>query len=168
MMLFKNKLGGFLLQLVAVFAVYFALQAFNTRGTVSGVAPALDGVLLNGQPISLAALKGQPVLVHFWATWCSICKIEHGTIESVAKDVPVIAVATQSGTTDDVMDYIREHNLRFPVLVDEQGRLAKQFGVRAFPTTFIIDAQGVIRNVEVGYTSELGLRSRLTWVKWTG
>ena len=168
MVIFKNKQWRFLLQLAAVIVVYFSLQALNTRGTVSGVAPAFDGVMLNGQHVSLIALKGQPVLVHFWATWCSICRIEQGTIESIAKDVPVITVATQSGAVDEVMDYIQTNTLHFPVFVDEYGKLAKQYGVRAFPTTFLIDANGMIRNVEVGYTSELGLRARLTLMKWLG
>ena len=142
-------------------AVYSGVQFWHARDTASGAAPALMGKALDGSHLSLAAFAGRPVLVHFWATWCSICRLEQGNIEAVAKDYPVIAVASQSGAVDEVAGEVRRRGLQAPVLVDEDGAWAARFGVRVFPTTFVVDAQGNIVDVTVGYTTEPGLRARL-------
>ena len=111
----------------------------------------------------LGASQGKPTLVHFWATWCSVCKLERSNIEAIARDYSIVTVASQSGTSAEVAQYVQTHAMRAPVLVDEDGAVAAQFGVRAFPTSFIIDSAGQIRDVEVGYTTEWGLRLRLWW-----
>lgn len=151
------NLGWVLIAIVMVLGV----RAYTQRGLVQGAAPAIDGIGLAGERISLAELRGGPVLVHFWATWCPLCRGEQGSIDSVAGDYPVITIAMQSGGTAQVAAYVREHGLRAPVVVDESGELARAYGVRAVPTSLILDRDGVIRHVEVGYTTEIGLRARL-------
>ena len=56
---------------------------------------------------------------------------------------------------------MREHGIAPAVIVDEQGELARSFGVHSFPSSFVIDADGEIRHIEVGYTTEIGLRARM-------
>jgi len=146
-----------------VLAVYVGVQLYHTRDAPHGAAPPISGALLSGQAVDLSAYAGKPVLLHFWATWCSICRLERGSIESIAGDYPVLAVASQSGTAAEVAAYAREHGLKVPVLIDEDGALAARYGVKAFPSSFVIDGEGKIHNVEVGYTTELGLRLRLWW-----
>jgi peroxiredoxin len=102
------------------------------------------------------------VLVHFWATWCPICRTEQDTINAIARDTPnVITVAMQSGSRDEVEKYLKQQGLSFPVLNDPDGRIAAAWGVHAVPASFIIDPDGQIRFVEIGYTTETGLRLRL-------
>lgn len=147
---------------IAIFiAVYSGVQWYQQRGVASGRAPSLQGVNLTGEPLALQHYRGRPVVVHFWATWCGVCRLEQGNIDAVAGDYPLIAVASHSGQAADIADYVRDHGIIAQVLPDSEGRLAAQWGVRAFPTTFIIDAHGLIRHVSVGYTSEAGLRTRL-------
>lgn len=147
--------------------MYLSVQFYHKRDAAQGPAPAVEGRLLNsGELFSLSESRGRPLVVHFWATWCSVCRLEQGTIESVAEDHALVAIASQSGTEEDVTAYLREHDLSFPVLVDTAGRLAKQYGVNAFPTTFILDQHGYIRHVEVGYTTEVGMRLRLALADW--
>jgi thiol-disulfide isomerase/thioredoxin len=101
------------------------------------------------------------VLVRFWATWCGVCKAEQHNFDAVARGLPVLSVASQSGSADDVAAYVRRQGIAHPVMLDPDGSLARRFGVRSFPTTFVVDAKGEIRYVEVGYTTELGLRARM-------
>jgi len=146
---------------VVVLALILGIRAWQQSGIASGPAPALAGVLLDGQPVALAAFAGRPVLVHFWASWCPICRAEQGSIDALARDVPVITVAMQSGGREAVAQYLRKEAVRFPVLNDPDGVLAAQWGVRAVPASFIVDGNGQIRFVEVGYTTGVGLRLRL-------
>jgi thiol-disulfide isomerase/thioredoxin len=148
-------------QVLLVLGVYLGVRAWQTRGTAGGLAPTLEGTTLDGEAVSLAALRGQPVMVHFWATWCGVCRVEEGNIEAVAADHRVLTVATRSGAPGEVDAYRRERGLSAPVILDPDGRLAAEWGVRSLPTSFVLDSDGRIRHVEVGYTTELGLRARL-------
>jgi thiol-disulfide isomerase/thioredoxin len=125
------------------------------------MAPSLAGVDLHGEPVSLADYRGKPVLVHFWATWCGVCKAEQHNIDAVTRDLPALTIASHSQSADEVAAFMAEHGIVQRVIVDEEGELANRFGVHAYPTTFILDGRGKIRHVEIGYTTEIGLRARM-------
>lgn len=150
------------LEVLFFIVLIMGVRAWQQRDIVKGMAPPLSGLLLDGKPFVLAARPAQPVLVHFWATWCPICKAEQGSIESLAHDNPnIITVAMQSGNSVAVQQYMREHEASFPVVNDADNKISERWGVQAVPASFIIDADGKIRYVEVGYTTGLGLRLRL-------
>ncbi len=146
-----------------LFAVLFAgIRLWQHRDLPSGAAPQLAGTTLNGAAYALPAKPAKPVLVHFWATWCPICRTEQNSIDAIASDHPnAITVAMQSGGQAQVAAHLAAHGLHFPVVNDPDGRLAAAWGVHAVPATFIVDTNGEIRFVEVGYTTGLGLRLRL-------
>ncbi len=139
----------------------FALRGFQQRGTATGTAPEVSGTDLDGKSLSLAEFRGGPVLVHFWATWCEVCRTMEDNLQSVAGDYPVVTVASMSGGRKELEATVKRSGRSAPVLVDPEGNLARTYGVNAFPTSFFIDGQGQIRFVELGYTTELGLRIRL-------
>lgn len=149
------------IEIGVVLAVFLAIRAWQQRDAAEGPAPALAGTTLAGESLSLDAAPGEPVLVHFWATWCGVCRAEQGTIDGLAEDYRVITVASQSGSADRVAAYMREHDLDFPVLLDPDGALARRWGVQAFPSSFVIGPDGQIESVEVGYTTSLGFRARM-------
>ena len=142
-------------------AIVLVVRGYQQRHLPTGRAPALAGTDLGGQAVALEAYRGKPVIVHFWATWCGVCKAEQHNIDAVAGDLPVLSVASRSGDAEQVNAYVREHGIAPRVVVDPSGALAQRFGVAAFPTTFIVDGGGEIRHAEVGYTTELGLRARM-------
>ncbi len=146
--------------IVLLLLVFAAVQWWQARDLVRGAAPPLNGLLLDGTPWQLKPAEG-PHLVHFWASWCPICRLEQDSIASLAADWPVITVATNSGTPDEVDAYLAEHRLRMPVLMDEGGHIARQWGVDGVPATFVIDVDGKIRHAAMGYSTEWGLRLRL-------
>ncbi len=157
----ENKWVRRTVEALIIVAAFLAVRAWQTHGTAEGRAPALTATTLSGEAVSLAALRGEPVLVHFWATWCGVCEAEEGNVVSVAEDHRVVTVATRSGGPAEVGAYVREHGFDAPVVLDPDGRLAAAWGVRSLPTSFVLDPDGTIRHVEVGYTTELGMRARL-------
>ena len=128
---------------------------------IDGPVPQIQGTLLDSQPVNMQAFKGEPVLLHFWATWCPICELEHDSINSISNDHDVITIAMKSGNELDVQAFLEENNLSFSILVDEHGAIAERFGVTGIPTSFIFDTNGDIAFTEVGYTTNWGLRFRL-------
>jgi peroxiredoxin len=159
----QNKAAQIAFQILIVVVAVLAIRAYQTRNTARGEAPALAARTIEDEAVDLAALRGEPVIVHFFATWCGVCKAEEHNIKAVAEDHPMIAIATQSGGVPAVAQYADENGLAMPLLIDPQGQLADEWGVGSFPTTFVIDPDGRIASVEVGYTTELGLRGRLAW-----
>ena len=157
----RRRLGSWLVNLVLIAAIVAAVQWWKGRGLVTGEAPPLVGVTLDGAPVDLADWRGRPVLVHFWATWCPVCRITDGAIESIADDHAVVTVALQSGTPDEIRAFMRETGQDFPVVSDPDGRLAQAWGVAGVPTSFVIDGDGRIRSSIVGVSTEPGLRLRL-------
>jgi peroxiredoxin len=157
----RQRIKVWSINIGVILLAYLAIQLYFLRDAPSGPAPAVAGKLLNGEPVNLQQLRGQPVLVHFWATWCTICRLEQGSINDIAEDYKVVAIASQSGNQQAVQKVVTDRNITVPVLVDENGALARAFGVKAFPTTFIVNSEGQIQFREVGFTTESGLRSRL-------
>lgn len=107
--------------------------------------------------------KDKPLLIHFWATWCPICALEEQNIETISKDYQVITIATQSGSSEDIKEYLEKNNLSFKVVNDNLATLSREFNIKAFPTTFIYDKNQNLKFSEVGYSSTFGLKLRLWW-----
>ena len=146
---------------VLLVIVYFSAQLYSQRHLASGASPLFSAATMKGRVIDQNIWQDQPVLLHFWATWCPVCKLEQGMINSLAKDYRVITVAMNSGGEDAIEQYLVENGLDFPVIVDPDGNLASRFGVSGVPTGFVIDRAGQIRFKEIGLTSSWGWRLRL-------
>ena len=157
----KHRIVKIALDLLLVLAVYFAVRTYMQYDLVKGSAPSLQGNLLSGEMVNLQSLRGQAVMVHFWANWCKVCKLEQNSIDAISKDHTVITVAMNSGAEAEVKKYLVENALSFPVIVDADSSISNRFGVKGVPTSFVIDADGNIAFTDVGYTTEAGLRLRL-------
>lgn len=154
---FKRALYLFLIILMVT-----GIRAWQQRDMTSGMASPLVGVKLDGSAYALPAKSAQPVLVHFWATWCPVCRAEQDSINAISDDHPnTITVAMQSGSDEKVSQYLVAEGLHFPVLNDADGRISAAWGVNAVPASFIISPDGKISFVEVGFTTGVGLRLRL-------
>lgn len=143
-----------------------AVRGYQHRNLPNGPAPTLAATDVEGVERSLASYRGAPLLLHFWATWCGTCRVEQPNIDALAGDMPVLSVASRSGSAQRVAAFARTNAVVPSVIADPDGALARRFGVGAFPTSFVLDGQGRIRHAEVGYATELGLRVRMWLARW--
>lgn len=156
----RKRLQSWGIQLLVVVLILLSVEAFITRGAIGTIAPDIQSITINQQPFSLQQFKGKPSIVHFWATWCSVCQLEQGMINNVAKDLPIISIAMQSGSSDEVHNHLDQQSVAYPVINDPDGLLSKQYKVSAVPASFILDSEGRVRFATHGYTTGLGLRIR--------
>lgn len=160
----RKSLKTWALNIALILGVYLLVQAYQGRNAPqSGPAPNIQAQDISGQSIELADYQGKPTLVYFWATWCKVCSLTRASIDNIAQDHPVITIASQSGNREEVRTYQQQHQFNVSIINDEQGRLSQAYGVQAFPTVFILDSMGNISDVEIGLSSEWGLRLRLWW-----
>lgn len=159
--LWRQRWFRLTLEVISILLLLLALRAWMQRGMVDGAVPQLEGRLLNDESYSLLADSRRPLLVHFWASWCPVCKLEQESIQSISDDYPVITIAMQSGEAHEVVAYMRQESLHFPVINDPNGMLSRRFGVQGVPSTFIVADNNTIVFRETGYTTGIGLRLRL-------
>lgn len=165
----KKRKRRWLRELAVFVAALIAIQWWQSWNVPDGPAPAIEAPFVDGGHGSLAAWRaahpGQPVLVYFWADWCSICKAQQRGVESLRADWPVLTVAMQSGDAAAVAKVLRERGLDWTTAVDADGRITASYGLRGVPAMVVIGGDGRIRSVSVGFTTELGMRLRLWWAR---
>jgi len=125
--------------------------------------PEISTILSNGELFSTLDFADQPVMIHFWASWCPTCKIEATNIQAIADEYNVLTIAVKSGSATKINTYLKHNDLDYKVINDEQGALAQTFLVQAYPTTFIYNKDNELIFTEVGYTSTWGLKLRMWW-----
>lgn len=111
--------------------------------------PALElpALLAGGAPLSLASLKGQPVAINFFASWCLPCRAEHPLLGKIAKDygIAVIGIAYKDQSAD-AQRYLADLGNPYAAIgADESGRAGIEFGLTGVPETYVIDRDGIVR-----------------------
>jgi cytochrome c biogenesis protein CcmG/thiol:disulfide interchange protein DsbE len=124
-----------------------AIGAALARGEAPPV-PELTLLALDGPPISLAALRGHPVILNFWASWCIPCRDEAPLLEDTWRDfraqgLLVIGVDTQD-LEAPARAFLHEFHITYPTLRDPDGSVARRFGATGVPETFFIERDGRI------------------------
>jgi len=126
-----------------------------TVGTnVGNIAPNFQTFTADGDPANLEDYRGQVVLLNFWATWCGPCRIEMPEFQEAYdthKDdgFTILAVNNQE-RADQVQDFADDLGLTFPLLMDLQGDIQFEYGIVNYPSTYLINAEGVITNRHLG------------------
>jgi thiol-disulfide isomerase/thioredoxin len=143
--------------IVGIIAILFLTKTdeIQEKGvTVGSKVPEFKLMDTDGNKWSISELKGKVVFLNFWATWCDTCKLQKPSIQNLInakkgddrfvflsvlfRDDPAIAAA-----------YMKENNYDMPVLIDDAG-VARIFGIRGIPETFMIDSKGVVRDRIIG------------------
>ena len=120
------------------------------------LAPDFTLMSLEGKRYALSELRGKPVLINLWATWCPPCRAEMPALESIYqeyKDRGLIILAVNMTYQDEPMnmkDFVTELNLIMPILLDPTGEVARLYQLRSLPSSYFIDRHGTIDDVVIG------------------
>lgn len=129
-------------------------DAAEDAGPVIGLAvgnraPNFETTTLDGETVSLSDFRGQTVLLNFWFTECSPCRVEMPEFERAWQEYGdegfVILAVNREESADDIQPFAEELGLSFPLLLDEDGDINYEYGVLGYPSTFILDKEGVIQ-----------------------
>jgi peroxiredoxin len=146
---------------VAWIVVSAADEAQTTSGQIPSprqgfLAPDFSLNTLEGQQITLSELQGDPIIVNLWASWCPPCRAEMPAIQKVydqnqARGLQVLAVnMTYQDSETAAEAFVQEYELSFPVLLDMTGMVGNGYQMRALPSTYFIDREGIIQQVIIG------------------
>lgn len=134
----------------------YALEAGDPAGD-------FELVSLSGEKVKLSDHSGKVVVLNFWATWCPPCRKEMPDFDLLDKelkktnDAVLLAVNMTDGkrdTAEKVRSFIGDNKFSMKVLLDAEGKAAKQFDIRWLPTTVVIDSKGIVRWQVFGETTK--------------
>lgn len=138
--------------------------SFNNQDSAQRLPPTVgsavkDFVLddLSGNEVKISRLKGKPLVLNFWATWCPPCKEEMPLLEHYSKlyanEITIIGV-DYAEDQQTVQQFVEEQTITFPVLLDQAGIVSEMYFVRNYPMTFFIDADGILRAQHLGQLTD--------------
>lgn len=160
-----QRLLGWLKQIIiylglAIF-VSVAVDLWRDKDRESNIMPALAAVSLQGEHIDLASLsRDEPVLLYYWASWCSVCNFVSPAVNMIADHYPVVTVALSSGDDARLGKFLSYKDYRFSVINDNESTFGREWQVNVTPTIFIVK-DGEIVWFTTGFTSLPGLWWRL-------
>jgi cytochrome c biogenesis protein CcmG/thiol:disulfide interchange protein DsbE len=151
--------------ILLVSAGWIWFSASPTGATTQGAIPvprqgfqAPDFELPNtkGEIIRLSSLRGQPVILNLWASWCTPCRAEMPAIQKVYEQYAgqgLVVLGVNASNQDNIQaatQFVEDNGLTFPILWDIDGQASQLYLLSALPTTFLIDGKGIIQEVVVG------------------
>ncbi len=139
-------------------------SGFDAKPWPTGQAsPAFDAIDMQGLRWRFVDLRGQALVINFWASWCEPCRAEMPSLEKLASQYPgrlrVLTINFKESPRT-VAAFKERLSLQLPVVIDADGVLAKTYGVRIFPSTVLIDSSGKVRSVVRGSLDWSGPQGR--------
>jgi thiol-disulfide isomerase/thioredoxin len=129
---------------------------------VGKAAPDISLTTVDNKPVVLADQKGKVVVVDFWATWCGPCRMSLPHVQKLSADADRAAKGLVVWAVNDREDaptaakFLADSKYNFTVPMDAKGTAMDAYGVHGIPTTVIIGRDGIVKNVFVGYSEEVG------------
>ncbi|UIO40213.1 TlpA family protein disulfide reductase [Brevibacillus brevis] len=148
-----------------------AIVAEVQKPEVGFAAPHFTLTGLDQQTYKVEGKRAKPLVLNFWASWCGPCKLEAPDLQKVYEkyggQVDLYGVnVTSNDSPEAAMAFVTNYKLTFPIPMDVAGTVSNRYKVMAFPTTYLIDADGIVRKKIIGMvdapTLELELRQLLS------
>ena len=138
-----------------VLTCLIAWSGVAESATISGPAPNFTLKSLSGKNIKLSELTGNVVLINFWASWCGPCRQEMPFLNAIHNKYKPLGFTVLGVNVEEQVanakSFISERPVGFPILLDSKNRVSKLYKVIAMPTTVVIDRDGKIRFIHLGY-----------------
>lgn len=116
----------------------------------------------------MADVDGKTTLIHFWATWCGVCRAEFSALNAIQRnldsDQALLSVVADSEHPEFVRSFAKEHSLDYPILLGTDEVL-ERYRVQAFPTNYYVDQSGALKGTSVGLSTRWGMLLRLGCTK---
>ncbi|HMN45053.1 MAG TPA: TlpA disulfide reductase family protein [Povalibacter sp.] len=136
-------------------ALAATLAVSSLVGASSALAPAFTLPSRSGDIVSLDKLKGQVVMLNFWASWCGPCRQEMPLLDQMHKRYSALGFTmlgvNVEANTADAEKWLAQTPVTFPVLFDKENKVSKLYDVNAMPSTVFIDRKGNVRYLHRGY-----------------
>jgi thiol-disulfide isomerase/thioredoxin len=161
-----RKTLGWLIRFAVFAFIYVAISSWQNSDHVpeGKAAPGFTLSSLDGQSVSLEQYRGKSVLLHFWATWCGVCRQEFSMLnrlqQSLGDDAVLLTVVADSDNPE-LDAFVREQDIHYPVL-KATPKLLAGYKVKAYPTNYFIAPDGTIASSSVGMSTEWASRARLS------
>jgi peroxiredoxin len=152
--------------LLIVLMLFMVIGYFQNRHLLETgkKAPEFNLVSLQGDHFNLKDLAGKQVVVYFWATWCSVCKLNipvlNGIVKKFQEDPVFISIVADSSDLEKIKKIYQEKEIAFPVLL-ATPEVMENFKVRQFPTTYFINRQSLVYSRDSGFLTPFGLWWRI-------
>lgn len=166
----RDRWGRIALIAVLVVAVLISVQALRRPKlpAAGSTVPPLSLAMLDGPPVALESLRGQVVLLDFWATWCPPCVESMPVVERVGRELAPRGVVALAVNRDDapkreelIRRFLTRHGLEGLRVALDDGTAANAFGITGLPTLIVLDRDGQVAAAHLGSIDEGGLRGLL-------
>jgi cytochrome c biogenesis protein CcmG, thiol:disulfide interchange protein DsbE len=141
---------------------------------VGGTAPTFSSRDLSGRQVSLADFKGHPVLITFWATWCTACQEELPAVQRIrdryqSTGLRVLAVNYRETNNARMSDYLAGLHVNLEALIDPDGTIASAYGVDiGLPISVLLDSKGTVVRIMIGAASSATMEAAVAQVAGPG
>ena len=160
-----QRLAISVLVLIVAASALLGCQAQPRVVKVGELAPPLTGTTLDGRAFDLASLRGRPVVVNFWASWCGPCREEfplfQAQLEQQSGSGFELVGVLYEDDPDAARDFAAEFGMTWPSVTDPSGAVAKDYRVVAPPQTYFIDREGIVRSIQIGEVREADFERQL-------
>ena len=162
-----KKLGGVAAHVLAVVLIWTLIGAYQTRkhaGKAGTPAPDFTLLDLSGKPVSLRQFRNHKVVLHFFATWCGVCKVELPSVrrvhERLDSDEVLLAIVEDGDDVEAVRRFAREHDMTYPIL-RATPEVLRAYAVSAYPTNYYLNGDGSVDSSSQGLQTFAGMTLRL-------
>jgi peroxiredoxin len=137
-----------------------ALEQDVTMSLIGRPAPDFSLPGLDGKNVQLSTLKGNVVLLDFWATWCGPCRLTLPHVQKLAEDDSLAKKGLRVFGVDNaeskelIQSYLADNQFSFPVLMDASGMMWEKYKLGGMPTAVVIGKDGIVKNAWIGFTDD--------------